>query len=159
MTKFSEYIDALCREHAMVRHSDEECHFSDLSSDFANKLKRIMHFPCVSIDTDGFIVTGTPSNMGIRNAFNIYFLEHVRDTGNHAEVMAVFSRTRVIMFDFLRRMQRDRRNGVAAVAHFELAGTEGTRIEFKDAALYGWALSVLVTAPFNDLLCNDNLNS
>ena len=159
MTTFSQYIEGLCREHALIKHTDNECHFSDLTSDFENKLKRLMHFPCVSIDTDGFLFTGTPGNKWMRDKYNIYFLEHIRDAGNYMEVMAAFARTRNLMLDFLRRMERDRKACIQPMSAFELVGTEGTRIEFKDAALYGWAVSVLVLTPFNDVLCNENFNS
>ena len=60
------------------------------------------------------------------------------------------------MEDFLRRMERDRKSLVEPLTHFELAGSEGTRIEFREAALYGWAVTVLVATPFNDVLCNNN---
>ena len=159
MTTFSQYIEALCREHALIRHTDGECHFSDLTSDFENKVKRLMHYPCVSLDTDGFVFTGGPGNKWMRDQYNLYFLEHIRDTGSYASVMEAFARTRGIMTDFLRRMERDRKACVQPMAAFELVGTEGTRIEFKDAALYGWAVSVLVPTTFNDVLCNENFNS
>ena len=159
MRNFNEYIDGLCREHKLIGHSDKECHFSDLTSDFGNKLKRLMHYPCVSLDTDGFVMESVEGVKYTCDQYNLYFLEHVRDTGDYVSVMQAFAQTRGIMTDFLRRMERDRRALVDPMTHFELAGTQGTRIEFKDAALYGWAVSVLVTTPFIDLLCNENFQS
>ena len=125
MTTFSQYIEGLCREHALIKHTDNECHFSDLTSDFENKLKRLMHFPCVSIDTDGFLFTGTPGNKWMRDKYNIYFLEHIRDAGNYMEVMAAFARTRNLMLDFLRRMERDRK---ACIQPMSLPSTDGRSV-------------------------------
>ena len=156
MRQFSEYIDNLCREHKLIRHTDEACHFSDLTSDFENKLKRKMHFPCVSLDTDGFSIENAGGQKYKRERFNLYFLDHVRDAGNYEEIVRVFNRTCGIMEDFLRRMQRDKKALVDPLTHFEITGSEGTRIEFHEAALYGWAVTVLVATPFNDVLCNQN---
>lgn len=154
MRQFNEYIDNLCREHELIRHSNEACHFSDLTSDFENKLKRKMNFPCVSLDTDGFIIENVGGQKYKRERFNLYFLNHVRDAGSYDEIVKVFNTTNGIMDDFLRRMERDRKALVDPLTHFEIAGSEGTRIEFREAALYGWAVTVLVATPFNDVLCN-----
>lgn len=158
MKQFSEYIDDLCREHRLIKHSDSECHYSDLTSDFQNKMKRKMHFPCVSLDTDGFTIESVQGTKYVRERFNLYFLDHVRDAGDYAEIVDTFTRTLCIMNDFLRRFERDRKALRDPLTHFELAGTEGTRIEFREAALYGWAISVLVPTPFIDQLCNENFN-
>lgn len=156
MRKFNEYIDELCREHKLIRHADEACHYSDLTSDFENKLKRVMNYPCVSLDTDGFIMENVGGQKFKRERFNLYFLDHVRDAGNYKEIVKAFNKTGGIMDDFMRRMLRDCKACVEPLAHFELAGSEGVRIEFREAALYGWAVTVLVTTPFNDVLCNNN---
>ncbi len=156
MRKFNEYIDELCREHKLIRHSDEACHYSDLTSDFENKLKRVMNYPCVSLDTDGFIMENVGGQKFKRERFNLYFLDHVRDAGNYDEIVKAFNKTGGIMNDFMRRMLRDSKACVEPLAHFELAGSEGVRIEFREAALYGWAVTVLVPTPFNDVLCNNN---
>lgn len=158
MKQFNEYIDKLCREHRLIKHSDTECHYSDLTSDFENKLKRKMHFPCVSLDIEGFTIENVSGQKYVRMRYNLYFLNHVRDVGNYDEIVSVFNQTNVIMVDFMRRMERDRKALVDPLTHFELAETEGTRIEFREAALYGWAISVLVSTPFIDLLCNENFN-
>ena len=156
MRQFSEYIDELCREHALIKHTDEECHFSDLTSDFENRLKRKMNFPCVSLDTDGFTIKGEPGSRKINDFFNLYFLDHVKDTGNYTELATVFARTRTIMLDFLRRMVRDYRDIIDPMESFDIVGAEATRVEFKDAGLYGWVVSVLVPTAFNHQRCNDN---
>lgn len=159
MKRFSEYIDELCREHKLIRHSDEACHYSDLTSDFQNRLKRTMHYPCVSLDTDGFAIESVNGSKYVRERFNIYFVDHCRDVGNYKEVTGIFVRMRSIADDFLRRMDRDKHNLVDPLTHFNLEGTEGTRIEFHEAALFGWAVTVLVTTPFNNVLCNNIFNS
>ena len=154
--RFNEYIDSLCREHRLIRHADEACHYSDMTSDFENKLKRKMNFPCVSLDTDGFVIEDVGGVKYKRERFNLYFLDHVRDAGNYDEIAGAFKRTGGIMEDFLRRMERDRKALVDPMTHFTIAGSEGTRIEFREAALYGWCISVLVPTPFIDILCNWN---
>lgn len=156
MKQFNEYIDELCQEHRLIQHSDTECHFSDLTSDFENKLKRLIHYPCVSLDIDSFNIESIEGQKYVHMTYNLYFLNHVKDAGNYAELAYVFNQTYVIMTDFLRRMERDRKALVDPMTHFRLANTIGTRIEFREAALYGWAISVLVSIPFYDLLCNEN---
>jgi len=156
MKTFSKYIDELCRDHVLIKHADEACHFSDLTSDFQNRLKRKMCYPCVSLDTDGFSIESVQGAKYVRERFNLYFLDHVRDAGDYDEIANVFTQTRCILNDFLRRFERDRKALREPMTHFEIAGTEGVRIEFREAALYGWAISVFVTSPFSDSLCNKN---
>lgn len=158
MKHFNEYIDELCREHRFIRHSDESCHFSDLTSDFENKLKRTMNYPCVSLDTNGFVIDSVDGVKYKQERFNLYFLDHVRDVGNYYEIVTVFNRTRCILEDFLRRFERDRKALVEPLTHFDVAGSDATRIEFREAALFGWAVTVLVTTPFIDVLCNHNFD-
>ena len=31
--KFPEYLEKLAKEHSMIKHSDDECHFSDMTID------------------------------------------------------------------------------------------------------------------------------
>ena len=40
--KFPEYLEELAREHTMVKHKDDECHFSDMTVEYDNKLVRKM---------------------------------------------------------------------------------------------------------------------
>lgn len=156
MKRFSDYIEALCREHKMVAHKDCECHFSCLVSDFDSKLQRVMHYPCVGLDLDGFRLEGTPGNLLQVPVFNLYFLVHVKDHGNLQEKLRAFSTTQIIMQDFLARMQRDRENVVSPVERFSLLGSEAFRIEFTDAALYGWMISIENPVSFNTANCNHN---
>lgn len=156
---FVEYIENLCKEHALVKHSSTECHFSNLASDFDSKLQRIMHYPCVGIDTDGFEVINESGTNKLSEIYNLYFLSHVRDHGSLAEKLSAFSTNRTILNDFLARFVRDRQAGNAVMADFLPAGAEATRIEFSDAALYGWAISVRIPVTLNYLNCNNNFNS
>ena len=52
--KFPEYLEELAREHSMVKHKDDECHFSDMTVEYDNKLVRKMHYPMVAVDLDSF---------------------------------------------------------------------------------------------------------
>lgn len=159
MMEFSEYIDSLCREHKLVQHSDKECHFSNLISDFDNKLQRVMHYPCVGIDTEGFSIEGSFDNELQADVFNIYFLTHVRDHGSLAEKMSAFKLTYQILIDFVGRFKRDSEHGVEPMTRFSMLGSEATRIEFTDNALYGWVLSITVNSRIFALNCNGNFNS
>lgn len=154
MDKFSEYIEDLCRKHTAVRHSECECHFSNLLSDFDNKLKRVMHYPCVGIDTEGFRIDGSSGNFLLENAINVYFLDHVSDHGSLSLKMEAFYKTRRIMMDFMRQFMRDKKAGIAPMDRFTPIGNEGTRIEFTDNALYGWVLAINVPEVIYDLDCS-----
>lgn len=111
MSDFSNYMEELAREHKLVGHSEEECHFSDMASDLAQKLRRKMCYPCVAVDCEGFSVAGTSGNMMLREVYDIYVLAHVRDTGDQAEVRETLAHSREILKDILRRMVRDKARG------------------------------------------------
>ena len=55
---FSEYIEDLCRRHRLVKHSDDEVHFSDLADDAQNKYAHSMNYPCVVLDEGDFDIRG-----------------------------------------------------------------------------------------------------
>lgn len=156
MSDFSNYMEELAREHKLVGHSEEECHFSDMASDLAQKLRRKMCYPCVAVDCEGFSVAGTSGNMMLREVYDIYVLAHVRDTGDQAEVRETLVHSREILKDILRRMVRDKARGESPVAFFEAADTEGFPVFFREMALYGWGLSVIVPEMLNTHLCNDH---
>ena len=156
MDRFARYIEELCREHKLVKHSDEECHFSSLVSDFDNKLQRKMCYPCVAIDTDGFRIGGSAGNVMQTPQFNMYFLQHVRDHGDLQEKLNAFDSTLTILNDFVARMMRDKMKGREPVARFSMIGAEAYRIEFTDAALYGWGIALELPISFNTLNCNNN---
>ncbi len=156
MSAFSDYMEELAREHKKVGHSEEECHFSDMASDLAQKLRRKMCYPCVAVDCEGFAVSGAPGNLMLRNVYDIYVLEHVRDTGDQDELRQTMGRTCVILNDILRRMMRDKERGARPVAFFEVSDAEGFPVVFKEMALYGWGLSVIVPETLNAHLCNDH---
>lgn len=156
---FPEYIESLCREHKLVKHSDDECHFSNLVSDFDNKLQRLMHYPCVGIDTDGFSVAGASDNEMAVHEYNLYFLTHVRDHGSLSEKMKAFSTTYAILEDFIGRFKRDAERGVSPMERFSMEGGGASRIEFTDNALYGWVLSINLPKRIFALNCNSNFNS
>lgn len=155
--EFPGYIDKLCREHKWIRHSDNECHFSNLISDFDNKLQRIMNYPCVGIDTDGFYVDG-PNELETHQ-YNMYFLQHVKDHGDINEKLHAFGLTYQILEDFIARFKRDKMAGLHPVQFFDGNGMEAARIEFADNALYGWVLSIKLPQRISYLNCNNNFLS
>lgn len=153
---FTEYLESLAEEHTLIHHSKDECHFSDMTTDYPAKLVRKMNYPLVAVDTEGFSISGGSGQYLIGDQFNIYFLTHVRDTGSYSEIRKAFDLTRQIMIDFIARFSRDKKKMVKAVARIDLAQAEGFPVFFKDMALYGWSLSVLCPQPLNDKLCTNN---
>lgn len=154
--KFPEYLEKLAEEHSMIKHSDNECHFSDMTIDHANKLSRLMHYPMIAVDMDSFSLSGGSGQYFFNDQFNIYFLTHVRDTCSQIEIHQALHTTREIMTDFIARFSRDKRRQVDAVARIELSQADGIPIFFKDISLYGWCLSVLCPDILNDHLCNNH---
>lgn len=154
---FPSYIEGLCREHKWVRHSDSECHFSNLVSDFDNKLQRIMCYPCVGIDTDGFYIDA-PNDLETHQ-YNLYFLQHVRDHGDINEKLHAFGLTYQLLEDFMARFKRDKVDGKDPMCFFDGGGAEAARIEFTDNALYGWVLSIKLPQRISYLNCNNNFES
>lgn len=156
MSDFLNYMESLAAEHKLVGHSGTECHFSDMASDLSQKLRRKMCYPCVAIDCEGFAVKGGPGCRMLCNVYDIYVLEHVRDTGDQDGLRQTMGRTRVILHDILRRMMRDKERGMRPVAFFEVSDAEGFPVTFKEMALYGWGLSVIVPEALNSHICNDH---
>lgn len=154
--KFPDYLEELAREHSLVKHSDEECHFSNMTTDHPNKLVRLMHYPMIAVDVDSFSLSGDSGMYLYNDQFNVYFLSHVRDTASVTEIRQVLNLTRQIMTDFIARFSRDKRRQVDAVVRIDLSQADGFPIYFKDIALYGWCLSVLCPETINDHLCNNH---
>ena len=158
MSVFSAYMESLAAEHRLVGHGGAECHFSDMASDLAQKMRRRMCYPCVALDCEGFSVAGRPGAMAVRYLYDVYVLDHVRDTGDQDEVRATMDATRGILLDILRRMMRDKAAGMPPVASLDVSEAEGFPVFFKEMALYGWGMSVIVPETLNPNLCNQNLN-
>lgn len=153
---FAEYIEQLAKEHIHVRHSSDECHFSDMTTNNANKLVRQMHYPCIAIDTDGFSLLGASDMFLSNDVYNIYFLTHVRDTGSEAEKQQALTITRDIMNDFIGRISNDKRNLNPVVSRIDMTDADGIPIVFKDIALYGWCLTISCPTLIPPHTCNNH---
>ncbi|MBR2155044.1 MAG: hypothetical protein IJ901_10595 [Bacteroidaceae bacterium] len=152
---FSEYIEGLCRMHKDIGHSEKECHYSDLNEDAQNAYSHLrMHYPCVVLDEGDAEFGGSESQTYQTDSYLLLFLDHVRDTGDAAEVRSAFRRMKGIALDFLKRMRRDRRR-LPLLNRFEVVGVELYRVYLQDAGLYGYAMQVQVTGLFVDLDCNE----
>ena len=158
MSAFSFYIQSLAEEHVLVRHSENECHFSDMASDLAQKLRSKMNYPCVAIDAEGFSLSGSSAQRYWVDAYTLYVVDHIRDTGDQQEVRATMDTMKGILRDFLGRMMRDKQAGVGAVSLWDPSELEGFPVVMKDMALYGWGVSVLVPNQLNSLLCNEHFD-
>lgn len=156
MNTFEDYIEDLCRQHPLIRHeADGKCHFSLLTDDSQTRFAQTMRYPCVVLDVGDFNFSGQPGHVQIDTEFSILFLEHVRDTGNSQDVQQAFSTTRSILLDFARKFSRDKRAlKHQFLARFELIGSEGHRLYFKDAGLYGYALFFNNNESFSDADCD-----
>ena len=158
---FEEYIEELSRQHPAIKHEENgECHFSALADDTQSRLARTMKFPCVTVDTGDFDFSGQIGNVSISTASSIMFLNHVRDTGSSKEVLAAFKSMKSICLDFIKKMCRDKKKPEfrQVLARFTLIGSEGHRVYFKDAGLYGYVLFINTDEPFSDADCEHVFN-
>lgn len=155
MTPFEQYIEQLATLHPAIGHSDEECHFSFTADDSQSRMASRMHYPCVVVDTGDFAFGGQPGNVFLSDEVTLFFLQHVRDTGDIQEVRQAFADMRGVLLDFVRRFSRDKRAlRHKFLARFTVEGAEGHRVYMQDAGLYGWALLFSSDASFTDLDCN-----
>lgn len=147
MKDINKYFESLAVKH--LGHSELDCHFSDASV-FANRVPRVMNYPCMGIDVEGFGISGQNGNEQITVQYIMYILSHVRDTSNFVELQKVFNSTYHTALSILKDIRKD---DTAPACYFDFLGTEGTRIEFKDAALYGYALAMTIHLPFDFVTC------
>lgn len=148
------YFENLARQHRLVRHSDESCHFSSILDDAQNKYAQKMEYPCVVLEMDDILWGGTLDNTLESETVSVLFVDHVTDAGDYEQVHRVFDLTGTIMRDFLRRMNRDRKRPHSIMARFNPDGAQATRIALESAGLYGWALSFAFSRSFPYLDCN-----
>ncbi|MBQ8223990.1 MAG: hypothetical protein IJZ86_01305 [Bacteroides sp.] len=160
MSTFEEYIEELSRRHPAIRHEvDDKCHFSSLSDDSQTKFARSMHYPCVVLDSGDFTFNGVAGNVLLNSEYSILFLQHVRDTGSNNEVRKAFEEMKRVLLDFVRKFSRDRRKlKYRFLNRFTLPGSEGHRIYYKDAGLYGYILFLNTDEFFVDVDCDHIFN-
>jgi hypothetical protein len=151
---FSDYIEQLASQHKSIKHSAQECHYSDLHEDAQNAFSHMrMHYPCVVLDEAGTVFSGSDSQPYDTDIYNILFLDHVRDTGDATEIRGTFERMKEVAKDFLRRMIRDRKT-VKLMNRFSVVDVEMERVFLEAAALYGYVVTLKNTALFLELDCN-----
>ena len=151
---FSEYLEQLASLHKAIKHSDEECHYSDLSEDAQNAYShRKMHYPCVVLDEAGSVFSVSDSQPYDTDIYNILFVDHVKDTGDANELRATFAKMKEVAKDFLRRMLRDRKT-VKLLNRFSVADVEMEKVYLQDAALYGYVVFLRNTSLFLEQDCN-----
>lgn len=149
---FSEYIESLASSHKDIMHSKKKCHFTDLNEDAQSGYAHMnMHYPCVVLEETDCSFSGEIE----LDHHILLFLDHVKDTGNAKEIRDVFKNMKKVALDFLKKMNRDKRQGVAPVQRFSIDETEMGRVFLKDAGLYGYAVSLNHMVPFVDIDCND----
>lgn len=155
MNTFEEYIEELARLHPLIQHDvNEKCHFSSMADESQSRMASTMYYPCVIVDTGDFSIDGQAGNVLLSDEMTIFFLQHVKDTGNSKEVQAAFRSMKSVLFDFARKFSRDKRAvKYPFLNRFTLLGGEGHRVYMKDAGLYGWALFFNADTQFHDQDC------
>ena len=151
MKNINKFFESLAEKH--LGHSELDCHFSDASV-FSSRVPRLMHYPCMGIDVVGFGIVGQIGNEFISVHYILLILEHVRDTGSFDELQKVFSETYNISLKIIREIKDASSDFSSPARFFDFNNTEGTRIEFKDAALYGYAIGMNFKLPFDYVTCN-----
>lgn len=145
---FTEYLEQLSREHALIRHSDAECHFSSLADEQATRLSTLMHFPCVGVDRGGFLIKAVPGRTLSYSEYAVMFLQHVSDSGDTHAVLTALGDMYAVACDFLARMMRDRKSGSYPELNLlSIEGTEGYRLVWRDSGLFGWMLMFVIGEP------------
>lgn len=147
MTSVSAYFEKLAEKY--LNHCIDSCHFSDASV-FATKVPRQMNFPCMGIDIEGFAISGLPGAQFITQQYNVYILDHVRDTGAFEELQKAFSASYLTAMKIIKDIRHD--DSVPA-RYFDFESVVGTRIEFRDAALFGYAIGITFQIPFDLFVC------
>lgn len=151
---FSDYIANLASGHKAIKHSEQECHYSDLSEDAQNAFAhRKMHYPCVVLDEGGAVFSGSDSETLQTDFYQLLFVDHVRDTGNATEIRDAFTRMKTVAKDFLKRMVRDRRR-VPLMKRFSIVDVEMEKVYLESPALYGYVVALKNPSLFVDLDCN-----
>ena len=155
MKSFAEYIQQLAEEHKKIKHSDKECHFSDLNDDAQNGYAHMrMHFPCVVLEESETTFSDTGELFLKRTSNIILVLNHVRDAGDAEEVRKVFKDTEEIAIDFVKRMHREKKT-VARMTRFDINSVEMVRVYLQDAGLYGYAVTLVDNMSISDIDCYD----
>lgn len=156
MKTFDEYLEDLCRQHPAIQHKgDEDCHFASSHDDSASKFASLMHYPCVIHDSGDFVFHSAGGTTVVTFENLVLFLDHVSDSGNNKEIQDVLKRTKKILMDFMKKFSRDKKKlAYTFLNRFSAHESEGHRITFKDAGLWGWALFIATDENFIDQDCD-----
>lgn len=135
----SDYIEALCRRHILINHSDDECHYVNLNNDKKQtSLAEGLRYPAVYFSTSGYRLTGLDVNVKRNHTCRIEVWYHVEDTANYLEIEQKLSYANDILCDILAKMINDKRTRTVEVLKgINLDGVEVLDIMNRDNALYG----------------------
>lgn len=148
---FTDYLERLCREHVMLRHSDEERHFVNLNEDSKDtSLADELRYPAVFFETTGYTIGGvSQDDMRKTHICHLEVFTHVADTADYAEVERALSDTEQIINDIFARMLRDRqRRRPSWLVGLSLDGIDVVPLQNDKNALYGWMAEVKLQVPF-----------
>ena len=147
------YVEALCRTHKSILHSDTECHFANLNDQKNSLVPTKMRYPMVMIETSGYKYTGSDIQYEKSREVTISIMTHVKDTSDYAEIESSLALCEQILDDFFAKMVEDKRvRSHRFLNNIGLSDIEVSSIENKDDALYGQVAMV----KFNDPICTKN---
>ncbi|MCR4612692.1 MAG: hypothetical protein K5778_01685 [Bacteroidaceae bacterium] len=153
---YIDYFEHLAEQHKAIRHNEDgKCHFSSLPEDAQNKFARKMYYPCVTLAL-GDEQWNDVGELRQRTEVSLFFVDHVRDTGDYALVQQTLNAMGRVMHDFARRMLRDHGRGTEAVKRLGMDNAQAVQVYMADAALYGWVLTFDLTGNFPTIDCYDS---
>lgn len=155
ITTFEEYIENLARLHPLIQHElGGKCHYSGMADDSQSRMAAAMYYPCIVLDSGDFSFNGNTGNVLLSDEWTLFFLEHIKDTGNAKEIQTAFKTMKGVLLDFARKFSRDKRTlRHKFLNRITIVGSEAHRICMKDAGLYGWVLFFNADTEFHDLDC------
>lgn len=153
VSSFCRLMRDLAAQHEKFLHSDKECHFSTNIDAAQNSFARKMHYPCIVMDYGDFTYTSLSGADGKRRNVTLLFLDHVKDTGNSAEIEKVFDEMEDVCDDFMIKiteLSKSKDKAYRFLSRFSLDGVAAERISLESPALFGWAVTIVST----DMLCS-----
>lgn len=150
--KFRDLIKFLAENHPSVMHTDDKQHFACSLDAAENAYARNMCYPCVALDLGDMRIDSAPM---VDRSITLMFMHHVTDTGSESEKENAFSLTGDIAIDFLAQLDSiaERHQEQNFLARFDVNGTDLIRVEFDEAALYGWMVRFSHTFSLNTIIC------
>lgn len=138
-----DYFAELAWRHKDLGHTKSNEHFCDIGDESQVHADVILQYPCVLYgEDDGEEFIGYTGSLRRPYSIAMLFLDHVIDTSNFDVLQDVYDHMNTIAEDFIRKMWED---------HSDIINDTSIRIskvENKDAALYGVMITFAAEMPF-----------